>query len=267
MALIKLDFNSVILKTDVNINVIIPTDRKKFDEQSLEMSLEKIYEKEEMRVLYFLHGAHGSGSKVIRFSNIERYAEENRVIVILIDAQNSFYKDMYKGEKYETYLTKEVPTVLKKCLNINLEKENTYIAGLSMGGYGAARTYLKHPELFNGFASLSGVLGMMEADEHMIKAFSLDLAFEDINNVKGTDDDIHKLLKDAVANNANIRIYQACGKEDFVYNQNQEFKKLCEDLKIKEYTYSEEEGYGHEWRYWDKQINFIISVLGGPVRS
>ena len=91
----------------------------------------------EPKVLYLLHGLAGSSGEWTRFSKIEYYAKKYNFIMIMPEVQRSFYCDIPGGPAYFTYVTQELPAICGQWFRLDSSRENTYIAGESMGGYGA----------------------------------------------------------------------------------------------------------------------------------
>ena len=110
------------------------------------------------RVLYLLHGLGGDCEEWTRFSKIEYYAKKYNFIIVLPEVGRSFYCDTAYGANYFTYVADELPAICGKWFRLDSRRENTFIAGESMGGYGAVKIGLSRPWRFSAIASLSGVL-------------------------------------------------------------------------------------------------------------
>ncbi|MEZ4770034.1 MAG: alpha/beta hydrolase-fold protein [Caldilineales bacterium] len=57
-----------------------------------------------------------------------------------------------------TFVADELPALVKGMFPISSRRKDTFVAGLSMGGYGAFKLALAHPERYAAAASLSGAL-------------------------------------------------------------------------------------------------------------
>ena len=86
---------------------------------------------------------------------IERYALSHGVAVVMPDAQLSSYADMLHGGKFFTYIADELPEIMRGFFPISAKREETFICGSSMGGYGALKIGLSRPERFGVIGSLS----------------------------------------------------------------------------------------------------------------
>jgi putative tributyrin esterase len=110
------------------------------------------------RVLYLLHGHSDDCTAWQRWTSIERYVEELNLAVIMPDAHLSFYTDMAHGGRYWTFISQELPALAQRIFPLSTDRADTFVAGLSMGGYGAFKLALAYPERFAAAASLSGAL-------------------------------------------------------------------------------------------------------------
>lgn len=108
------------------------------------------------RTLYFLPGYSGGGLETATFTNFAMYSALYGVAIILIDGENSFYlDDDLRGAKFSQYAGKEIVEATRALLPLSHKREDTYIGGISMGGYGAARYAMKYPEYFSAALLLS----------------------------------------------------------------------------------------------------------------
>lgn len=261
MALLEMNLFSDSIGMAAPVNIILPETYKKVGKSERDVIREF---EDEYPVLYLLHGLSDDHKSWMRRSSIERYAEDAGLAVVMPNVHRSFYTDMAKGQNYFTYLSQELPQKLEKILPLSNSREETFVAGLSMGGYGAFKLALNQPERFAAAASLSGAVNMAEHVTNKNEAGELYEEFKwifgDLEKVKNSNSDLFYLLKRLKGRQAEIpKLYQCCGTEDFLYQDNQKFKKFCSKNNIKlEY---EEEKAAHEWWYWDKKIQTVIDWL------
>ncbi len=135
MALIKLDHVPETIGVNVPVNIILPDPGKI-----------KNVPVRDRKVLYLLHGLSDDGSAWQRFSSIETYANAYGLVVIIPSAGRSFYTDQPNGQAYFSYLVEELPQYLADVFNLSPKREDTLIAGNSMGGYGAFKAAFLRPE-------------------------------------------------------------------------------------------------------------------------
>lgn len=247
MALLNIDFHSKALQMGTSFNVILPEG----------------CEFEDIPTVYLLHGMYGNHTSWLRKSNIERYAAERRLAIVMPSAENSFYCDMKYGANYYTYVSEELVDYTRRILRLSQKRERTFICGLSMGGYGAVKLALRKPEQYAAAASLSGCLDICaRLTDCNWKNIAAAIWGDDFAaSVKGTDDDLLALLnKFGDSTLPKPRIYFTCGTEDGLYPLNLSFKAAIEqtDLVNKFESYPGK----HNWDFWDKTIvpalNFFL---------
>ena len=154
MAYIDCKLKSQILGTTVGVKLYFPTDLPADVGYTVK------------GVLTLLHGYTNSGDDWMQMTAAPRYAADNGLVLVMPDCGNSFYQNMMHGGAYKTFVTEELPMLLGRMFKLPARREQNFIAGLSMGGYGALFLGLSRPDLYAGCASFSGAvdLSMMLAD-------------------------------------------------------------------------------------------------------
>ena len=262
MAFFQMNFFSEALCFNTDINVFIPTPNS--DELLNNKKSDYFKDGYKFQVLYLLHGAYGDYTDWMRLTSIEKYAQEHKLAVVMPSASNSFYQDMFRGSAYLTYLTEELPRYVQKLFPVSIRREDTFTAGLSMGGYGATKCALRCPGQYAAFADLSGAVDPGELEPKMIAMgfgfFRYDLIFGGSDKVKGTEDDLYKLAKGLKDAPVKPQAHVYCGLEDTAnYGMN---KRLADDLRESGFDVSFTDGHGlHDWVYWDSCIaDFLKKV-------
>ena len=260
MAIIQANFMSQSLMRTVPIQVILPVD--KFTRPG-----EPAREDKPFKTLYLLHGIFGNCTDWLSGTRVQRWAEEKNLAVVMPSGENGFYIDQeHAGNFYGEYIGKELIEMTRKMFPLSDKREDTFIAGLSMGGYGAIRNGLKYNETFGAIAGLSGalILDAMQKDDfqgigHEEHYFgNLKEAYRSDKNPKVIIDEL--MRKKSVDGSIPIPdIYIACGTEDFLIEANRDLKAYLEDKGIK-YTYEEGPG-SHSWDFWDTYIKRVIDWL------
>lgn len=254
MALLTVDFFSYYLGMDVPMTVLLPEKRGHKPELT-----DKKY-----KVLYLLHGHSDDNTSYIRKSNIEMLIRDKDVIVVMPTGHRGFYSNSCHGYKYEDYLVKELPTVVSNFFHASLEREDTYIAGLSMGGYGALKLALKYPEVYGHAASMSGAIDCYQALKCAKGMFSVGDFMSNVDNVFGgeeafrkSDDNIENLVS-KVRNQP--QLYVSCGTEDPLYPIHGKTLEVLDSADIR-YTAYEGPG-GHNWAFWNQELVKILQFFG-----
>lgn len=257
MALIHCDFYSEILGTGTAFDAIVPmlpsTDENasKFNEKPLP-------------ALFLLHGLHSDYTAWTRYTSIERYAEEKRIAVVMPDAGRSFYTNMHQGYRYFDFFADELPRIANRLLPISKRREDRFIAGLSMGGYGAFKIALSRPEQYKAAASLSGALSLASIEQPDSLLPEWPIIFGPNGAVNHPESDLFLLAKRfAQSKDYSLDLFQCCGTEDFLYKANRDFLDEASKLGI-DIHYEEETGE-HEWGYWDVKIQSVLNWL--PIKQ
>lgn len=264
MALMETHYYSSSLGSNITLNVFVPTPGSSEAITQINHSEKYNYE-EGLPVLYLLHGAYGDAFSWIRYSNIDRYAQERGVVVVMASAENSFYQDLKSGKKYKTFFTEELPVFIQNVFPVSKKREKTFVAGFSMGGYGAWYLGLSRPELYAKAASMSGALdieGLYNSAtirENENNPFSWEDSFGDPTKLAGSQYDLFTLYDRDVENGCVPKLYQSVGFDDFLYQSNQHVKKILQEKKA-DLVYEEGNG-GHDWDFWDKYIQRVLDWL------
>jgi S-formylglutathione hydrolase FrmB len=253
MALIRLDHVPETVKVSLPLYMILP-DPGKVGEIPVARR----------KVLYLLHGLSDDASAWQRYTSIETLAAAYGLVVVMPSAGRSFYADQPNGQNYFSYLTGELPHYLDDVFGLSPRREDTFIAGNSMGGYGAFKAALLHPELYIAAASFSGVLSLnilgLDPDDQRKHEFAL--IFGDLDKLPGSEHDPAVWLQRGAANPSALpRLFIAVGRQEDLYPLSGMFHAACQSLGVQS-EYHEEDGH-HDWFLWDRQIRqFLASVLG-----
>lgn len=256
MALIHLDHVPDTVKVNLPLNIIIP------DPGSM-----KGVPVRQRKVLYLLHGLSDDASAWQRYSSIETVAKSYGLVVVMPSVERSFYTNLPNGQAFFSYIVDEIPQYLSDVFDLSPIREDTLIAGLSMGGYGTLKAALLRPEKYCAAASFSGVttLDILKANPHDERRAEFTAIFGDLDQLSGSEYDPAVWLKRAVQNKTELpRLFVSCGRQDDLYPANLGFKALCEELGV-DLNYYEADGK-HDWYFWDAEIRrFLKAVLGEPV--
>ncbi len=255
MALIQCTLHSEVLRSNVEIAIYTPHD------------LPEIVGYEAKATLTLLHGHSGSGRDWFNMTAAQRYAADNGLFLICPSCQNSFYQDSFMGA-YKTFVTEEMPKLLSRTFKFPMEREKNFIAGLSMGGYGAMYLGLTRPDLYAGCASFSGALDLELAsqkiqDPHM-KAYSKFL--KGGADTLPDDKSIFKLLENManMPKEEQLKILVTCGYEDyekyFIKPQNDAVFEHMRSLDFANAKRMEWTGE-HVWAFWDRSLVYAIDFF------
>ena len=263
MASIRMKLYSASLKTRTNVNILVPTllpDQNGSTNRVQEFA--GYYNTHgNYPVLYLLHGTYGDEGDWQRYSRIEDYARTRNVVVVMPYGENSFYRDTKSGKNYETYLTQELPQIIQWMFPVSKRREDTFIAGLSMGGSAAVRLGLSHPELYGYIGGLSSAFdtGTHQILENDFTVWSF--AFEGVDLRTDSSMDCYALASKAAASDGpKPQLYLGVGTEDFLYEENCKFHAHLNEIGM-EHVFSTCPGCNHNWNFWDPEILKVLDWL------
>jgi len=263
MAFLDVHAFSDVLRIQVSFHVLLP------QQTTQEIGVDVGKQRTSHPVLWLLHGLSDDHTIWLRRTSIERYAAAKNLAVIMPAAGRSFYQDMESGARYWTFLTEELPSMCRSWFPISGEREDNFVAGLSMGGYGALRMALAYPERYAAAASLSGALdlprrlreagkeGSRISRAEWVSVFGPDL------RVDGTSADLDYLASSVVKLERRPGIFLSCGTKDELLGESRAFRDRLNELKF-DHVYEEHAGE-HEWGYWDASIQRVLDWL--PLRK
>lgn len=204
-------------------------------------------------VLYLLHGLSDNHSAWSRRTKLDLYAEETGIAIVMPEVQRGFYQNMAYGLPYFEYIAEELPRICQKLFRVTDDPVHTFVAGLSMGGYGAMRCALTYPERYGAAACSSAVTDF----RHFIEDNPCGLGQAEVTALCGdgvaADEDLFALVG---AKKAFPPLYQVCGESDFLIEDNRRFHQHMEVLGVP-HAYEEWAG-AHEWRFWDTAIEKFL---------
>ncbi len=206
-------------------------------------------------VLYLLHGLSDDHTIWMRHTSIERYVAGLPLVVVMPDGGRGWYTNAAQGLAYEDDLIKDVIGLVDRTFPVKAERSGRAIGGLSMGGYGAVKLGLKHPETFASVNSHSGALTAFR-DPKLIKKLNpqVDWIFGKTPQ-DGPEDPFAFLSRIDHGRIPALRI--DCGTDDFLLEQNREFHRHLESMHVP-HEYLEFAG-DHNWAYWDLHIQDAIA--------
>ena len=211
MTRIQIDYYSTALYSNTQATVVLPNTHEDFLARGVRRNAEG-----KLKVLWLLHGMGDDHSSWIRNTNLERYALARGIAVICPSVPvQSFYTDMADGPAVFRYVVEELPAFMRETFpQLSDKKEDNYIMGQSMGGYGSLKIGLTYPERYQAIGCLSsGNLIEMELpprpkEENFLtplygvgrNAFGTETMKENL----GTKHDIKFLLEEAFKNGKDI---------------------------------------------------------------
>lgn len=204
--------------------------------------------------LYLLHGMTDDPTIWQRRTAIERYADERGMAVVMPDGRLGWYVNARAGERYFDFISDELPRLCQRMLTgLARGRERRFVAGNSMGGYGALKCALARPDVFSRAVCLSGALdaaALPRLREPLAsKAYWTDV-FGPVDEIAGSENDLFRAAERCAQPRPSVWMW--CGTEDFLYDMNRRMRDHLAKLNY-DLAYSEGAG-GHHWKCWDREI-------------
>ena len=253
MALMQLEFKSKALKRTVTANVILPVEKFQGPYPTL----------------YLLHGLTDNYNGWLSYTRIRLWAEESGLAVVMPSGENSFYMDVLVKDgclgDFGAYVGRELVEVTREMFPLSHKREDTFLAGLSMGGFGTYRNALKYCDTFGKAAILSGALHFYEYPVDWVETEGNTIGevrnFGNIEETRNTDRNPRYLMQQIQDDPTKQfpAFYVACGLQDVLLEANRSIAKALEDAGA-DVTYEESEGI-HDWNFWDEYIQHVLKWL------
>ena len=258
MARFECNVISYVLKRTVDISVVIPTPTIP---ESMGMGESPHHTpKASYPVLYLMHGMGNGHLQWLGYTKAELYAEEHRIAVVCISAENKAYIKSGSDDFYR-FVSEELPDFITGIFPVSKKPEDTYIAGLSMGGYGTLVHALSHPERYGAFGTFSAGIRRSAFARLPVGPGSEEARFMIPETDYVPEFDPVALAESYAGKGCELpKIYMACGTSDGIYKANIRFR----DILINDgadVTWDEIDGYGHEWRFWDIELEKFLKWL------
>ncbi|KGI00260.1 acetylesterase [Oenococcus oeni] len=256
MAFLEVNYYSRVLGMNRVMNVLLPEEsdhNPNWTNDSLK----------DLPVLYLLHGMSGNHFDWQRKSDIERLLRQTKLAVIMPATDLAWYTNTDYGMNYFDAISQELPRKVASLFpQISTKRKKHFVAGMSMGGYGAFKLAFSS-SYFSYAASLSGTLisslnypGFLDMEK---QAYWKGI-FGDLDKFSGSKNDIFELAKRQSNTGIELpKLYAWVGQQDFLYGANE---KAIPRLRKMGYDVSYETNPGdHEWYYWSKYIENILQWL------
>ncbi len=253
MALLTCDFFSESLQRGTSMTVVLPQPTEE------QIGISAADAQGPPPVLYLLHGLSDDHTAWMRYTSIERYAAARGLAVVMPAVDRSFYANEAHGHAYWDFVSEELPQVVRRFLQVSHDPADTFVAGLSMGGYGALKHAVTFPERYAAVASLSGVADIRQLGDRLDRTEIVERVF---GGAFGPGDDLFEMLG-AVDPGTAPRLYVGCGtEEDGLLAPNQRFVEAARARGL-DVTTDFRPGV-HEWGLWDAQISDVLDWMLAP---
>ena len=256
MASGRMEFHAHTIMQHANFSFVLPNDVAKEEVFDL-----RYYDREPLNLI-LLHGLTGTDTDWMYGGTAQLMAIQYNLNIFMPTTGNSFYLDKgFAGRNSCAFIAEELPGYIGKTFGIKMERENTMIGGLSMGGYGSIHTALMYPERFSAVIALSSALVIYDLANRpdsetagVLPAGMKKDIFGDLSKLEGSDIDPECRVRKLRAEGRDMPfIYLACGTEDSLIGSNRRFRDF---LKEQGADFFYEEGPGrHTWQFWNEYID------------
>ena len=263
----RFNYRSQALGYYVDVTVVIPT--KKFDFSKGENEDFSYTKGMKYQTIYLMHGGGDENTLPYRFTSVERYAEDNVVMLVTPNIVHSFGVDTEYGINYATFIGEELPKLIRVMFPSSEKKEDNFIMGFAMGGNVALGTALRYPDLFSTCVDISGGIGMSLSNETMVKSLEegygnstiaklYQSTFGPADKFVGGKNDIYKMAKEYKEKGIETpKFILALGSEEFIRPRVEEDVRIFRELGY-DIDYYLEEGWPHKWTFWDYELSKML---------
>lgn len=283
MALVHLNYFSQTIGMAMSMDVILPE-----ASQGIGVEVGEGWNgRDKLRTLYLLHGFSDDHTIWQRRTSIERYVANRKMAVVMPTTHVGSYTNQAYGFNFYDYVAREVPATARSYFPLSERREDNYVAGLSMGGYGALKIGLRGRDEFSAIIALSGGIGRMRtmsekqkeirtiAELRERRAEFEPAEYRGLMNFFIThgspeehetsyENNLELIARAAVESGDELpRLFMSCGTEDFLIEANREYHQYLLDLGI-DHVYEEHPGV-HDWAYWDRHIQRGLDWIDGSL--
>jgi len=261
LAILTCEYFSAARKGFQSFNVILPF------ESPPDMTGKTEYSRGPFKTVYLLHGYSGSRNDWLRNSDVEGWAKKYGCAFVMPDGANYFYlNNQGTGERFGDYVGEELVRVTRLMFPLCARRQDTAIAGLSMGGFGALVNGLRFADTFGAVIALSPALitdevaGMKPGEGNLIAPYGYYRhTFGDPADLPGSERDPGHLSQECRDHGVMPGIFLACGEEDFLFQRSDAFHAHLDAIKYPHVWWRQ--GGGHDFDFWNKTMPAALDWL------
>ena len=214
-----------------------------------------------LRTLFLLHGYTGKAENYVPSDLPGRL----NFAIVMPSAENSFYLNgLSTGHAFQTLVGEELVDYVRRTFRLAMTAEDTGIAGLSMGGFGALHTGLAYPHTFGKIGAMSSafihheVARMKPGSGNSVANYEYYReCFGEPELLEESDNNPENLVRKLKSAGEKIpEIYLACGTEDFLLEPNREMHRFLTEEGVP-HEYHESPGT-HDMVFWTEYIRKIV---------
>lgn len=232
MAYLKMTVRSEVLGREDDVAVILPEsyDRETFLDKPAAPG-------KKYQTLWLVHGGHGYCSEFMRYSQIELFASEKGIAVVMPTVRQTHRRNFAGRGDYFQYIGYELREILCGLLPLSAEPEDNFIVGQSFGGYFSWHLVLNHPDRFGAVGSFFSPLDCIVDDYRKLKTVKDPSVVGDPEVRRGTDYHFPGYIQELWQKGVKLpKMFQICGTEDMTYTCQLSFLDAVRKT-----------GYDHTW--------------------
>jgi putative tributyrin esterase len=213
-------------------------------------------------VVYLLHGGDGGFRDWSNYSDVARFAERG-LILVMPEGDESYYTNSatLPDNRYEDYIVKDLISDVEGRFPVSPGRGNRALVGVSMGGFGAVKLALRHPELFSFVGGLSSAVDVPSRPFSMKRISQWQhhrSIFGTWNGQAQRDNDPFVLAR--AADPAKMPyLFLTCGDLEGLLPANRAFANLLDQRHIA-HEFHVVRG-GHDWNQWNQQLEACFQSL------
>jgi len=158
MATLQMNILSMKLGMQSNFSVILPSFipcRENAGKTSAELYPRDV----RFQTLWLLPTEYGDDMEALKYTAIQRYADEHSLAVVLPAPLNKLYSDDPGNQKFTEYITDELWSVCHGTFALSKKREDNFIGGFGLGAYGALKAAMRYPEKYSKVLLIGGAFG------------------------------------------------------------------------------------------------------------
>lgn len=263
MAIVRVNFYSNQLMRPVTFTAVLPNDGAIYPGQK------PSFVTGEMKTLYLLHGVMGDENDYLMNTRVRELSDKYKIVVMMPAGENHFYVDDEAGvNNFGKYIGEELVEYTRRIFHLSPRREDTYLGGLSMGGYGAMRNGLKYAETFSKICSFSGAYVVFRIIDAGGEPFQDSVSgpefqrrvFGDLTKLRERGLDPRTLYLEQKRKGIPLpAIFMTEGSEDFLLDLNHKMRDFLMEEQAN-LTYIEDSGV-HDWDFWNKHLEEAFQWL------
>lgn len=273
MGLLQFNYRSNVLGYYVNITVAYPTDdivaaSSQDSNFAFRRQVDVMQPGMKFQTVYLIHGGGDEDTLTYRYTNAERYAQKNRVMLVTPGIPNSFGADSGYGVSYMRFLTEELPQVIQSYFASSPKREDNFVMGYAMGGNVALAMAMMHPELYAACVDMSGGIGYTLSTENMVRElegdhfrnhfYRFNATFGEPEDFPGSRHDLYPIVKKHIEEGRELTdLTIVCGDKEFIRTRVEEDVRILKELNYP-VKYVLAEGYDHDFDCWDHFIRVSL---------